>query len=284
MFTFTHEAGEQQAGWSAEELTDYRYIGTTPNNYVTFNDELWRMIGVFTVEDENGKKEKRIKLIRNETIGEYSFDNEQFSRSNNWSTSPLQKVLNSGVYYNRENGSCPYGEDGNTVICDFNNNGLTVESKNMIANTKWYLGGYVGGYSHDENEIASQAYEYERGTTVYSGRPTSWIGKVGLMYPSDYGYAASGSECLNTALSLYDYHSNCKNTDWLSNSSLNQWSITPVSNSSELVFMVLSTGKIDSSDHLINNYMDVRPSVYLKSSVSILSGDGSRENPYTLAM
>jgi len=89
MFTFSHEAGAQQAGWSAEELTDYRYIGTDPNNYVTFNDEVWRMIGVFTVEDDTGKKEQRIKLIREESIGIYSFDNRGSHGSNDWSTSVL---------------------------------------------------------------------------------------------------------------------------------------------------------------------------------------------------
>ncbi len=49
MYTFEHEATVQTPA-----LTDYRYIGSDPNNYVEFNDELWRIIGVFSVEDENG--------------------------------------------------------------------------------------------------------------------------------------------------------------------------------------------------------------------------------------
>ena len=63
MYTFSHPATEQ-----TEALTDYRYIGNTPNNYVTFNNELWRIIGVFTVEDENGNKEERLKIVRNEKL------------------------------------------------------------------------------------------------------------------------------------------------------------------------------------------------------------------------
>ena len=64
MWTFTHEATEQTTA-----LTDYRYIGANPNNYVKFNDELWRIIGVFDTDDGTGKVEKRLKIIRNESIG-----------------------------------------------------------------------------------------------------------------------------------------------------------------------------------------------------------------------
>ena len=64
MWTFTHEATEQTTA-----LTDYRYIGADPNNYVKFNDELWRIIGVFDTDDGTGKVEKRLKIIRNESIG-----------------------------------------------------------------------------------------------------------------------------------------------------------------------------------------------------------------------
>ena len=70
MWTFTHEATEQTTA-----LTDYRYIGADPNNYIKFNDELWRIIGVFDTDDGTGKVEKRLKIIRNESIGSYSWDN-----------------------------------------------------------------------------------------------------------------------------------------------------------------------------------------------------------------
>src|SRR5699024_10361697 len=70
MWTFTHPETEQ-----TEALTDYRYIGADPNNYVEFNNEIWRIIGVFTVDDGTGKMEERLKIIRNESIGNYSWDN-----------------------------------------------------------------------------------------------------------------------------------------------------------------------------------------------------------------
>ena len=70
MWTFSHKATEQLAA-----TTDYRYIGANPNNYVKFNDELWRIIGVFDTDDGTGKVEKRMKIIRNESIGDYAWDN-----------------------------------------------------------------------------------------------------------------------------------------------------------------------------------------------------------------
>jgi len=279
MFTFTHTAGVQQSGWSAEELKDYRYIGPSPNNYVTFNGETWRMIGVFTVEDERGRKEKRIKLIREESVGSYSFDNKPAGEgssdieygSSYWHDSRLKDILNSGVYYNRESGNCPYGQNNATTTCDFSSNGLTLDAKSMIASTKWYLGASVYDIT------ASAYYENERSHVVgKGGRETSWIGEVGLIYPSDYGYASSESSCLGT--NLNSYHSNCTRTNWLYNSN-HQWTITPYSGRSDYMFYINLSG--DLLENIASGLSpDVRPSVYLKSSVLIFGGDGSRENPY----
>ena len=115
-----------------------RYIGSNPNNYVWFNDELWRIIGVMNnIDDGTGTKETRLKIIRNEPIGEFSWDNKATGvgtstieyGSNNWSDSALQIVLNSGAYWNRTSGECPYGEKGATISCDFSEIGLTVSEK-----------------------------------------------------------------------------------------------------------------------------------------------------------
>ena len=63
---------------------DYRYYGANPNNYVTFNDESWRIIGAFNnVDDGTGKKETRLKIIRDESIGKYSWDSSA-STVNSW--------------------------------------------------------------------------------------------------------------------------------------------------------------------------------------------------------
>ena len=255
MWTFSHPETEQ-----TEALTDYRYIGADPNNYVTFNNETWRIIGVFTVDDGTGKKEERLKIIRNESIGNMAWDS---NRTNDWPNATLNANLNSGDYWT---------------------NILSDNAKSMIGDTLWYLGG-----SSTYNDVtASMFYERERGTTVYSGRDTSWVGKVGLMYPSDYGYATSGGSttdrnaCLNKELYNWDSSdfSDCKNNDWLYESSYHQWTITPRASNSYYVFRVGFAGYL--RYYSANKAIGVRPVVFLKSSIKIVDGDGSSSNPYIL--
>ena len=123
-------------------------------------------------------------------------------------------------------------------------------------------------------------YTAERGTTVYTGRPTTWTGKIGLMYPSDYGYATSGgttkdrAACL--AKELYNWgssdFSDCKGNDYLYNSSLYQWTLAPLSAVADLVFYVSRDGYVSST---IAYYADaVRPALLGSSFVLCLYGYG----------
>ena len=258
----THPETEQLGA-----VTDYRYTGANPNNYVSFNNELWRIIGVFPTDDGTGKIENMIKIIRNESIGDIAWDDDG---TNDWSTASLQQLLNSGDYYNR--------------MGSYTSTGLTEEAKSMIGEAKWYL----GGSSSYKDVTTGMFYERERGTDVYSGRPTSFIGKIGLMYPSDYGYATSGGsttsreECLAKELYNWDSssYSDCKNNDWLFNGSF-QWPITPHSGYSNYVFRVRSSGSV--SYHYANRTYAARPVLYLDSMVEITGGTGTSSDPYTLA-
>ena len=270
-----------------------RYIGANPSNYVWFNDELWRIIGVFNnIDNGSGTKETRLKIIRNEPIGKYSWDNKASGTgsstssygSNDWRDSALQQVLNSGAYYNRTSGECPYGQNGATTSCDFSSIGLTETAKAMISNAKWNLGG-----SSTYNDVtASMFYERERGTTVYTGRPTEWTGQIGLMYPSDYGYATSGgsttdrASCLAKELYSWDSVSDCYNNDWLYDSSNHQWTLTPSSSSSNTVFSVATYGYVSliSANGTSNA---VSPALYLSSNVKISGGTGTSSDPYQLS-
>ena len=301
MWTFSHPATEQ-----TEALTDYRYIGKDPNNYVTFNDETWRIIGVFTVDDGMGNKEERLKIIRDESIGSYSWDSktsntgaENSYGKNNWSDAHLNYLLNPGhesestggsLYWNSSNGNC-YTDSGEKA-CDFTESGLSQEARNMIGNTLWYLGG-TATYNSASNGLASHFYSYERGTTVYTSsdalpRDTSWVGKVGLIYPSDYGYATSGgtttdrNACLNKELSGWNNssYSDCKNNDWLHESTYSQWSMTPASSGPHHVLQMYSSGYFGYS-YAVDSKA-IRPVVFLKSSIKIIDGDGSVSNPYIL--
>ena len=295
MWTFTHEATEQTTA-----LTDYRYIGADPNNYVKFNDELWRIIGVFDTDDGTGKVEKRLKIIRNESIGNYSWDNKDTTTGaetaygkNEWTDARLNYLLNPGhesetnggsLYWNRKSGTCYKGQNNYTTSCDFTSTGLTDTAKSMIGDAKWYLGG-----SSTYNDVTPPMfYTRERGTTVYSGHSTSWIGKVGLMYPSDYGYATSGGSSTNRnsclAKELYNWdssgYSDCKNNDWMYNSNIWQWTMSPRADYSNFVFYVLTTGFVGRA--YANRAYAGRPVVYLKSTIKVISGSGTTSSPYKI--
>ena len=295
MWTFSHEATEQTTA-----LTDYRYIGADPNNYIKFNDELWRIIGVFDTDDGTGKVEKRLKIIRNESIGSYSWDNKDTTTGaennygkNEWAEARLNYLLNPGhesetnggsLYWNRKSGTCYKGQNNSTTSCDFTSTGLTDTAKSMIGDAKWYLGG-----SSTYNDVTPPMfYTRERGTTVYSGHSTSWIGKVGLMYPSDYGYATSGGSSTNRnsclAKELYNWdssgYSDCKNNDWMYNGSIWQWTMSPRAGYSNCVFSVVNPGYVyDASAY---GTFAGRPVVYLKSTIKVISGSGTTSSPYIL--
>ena len=271
---------EENQGMLAYDGTvdnNLRYIGANPNNYVYFNCdnynnpssstcELWRIIGVFNENSHGISGEKLVKLIRSNSLGDIVWDSDS---TNNWSTASLQTTLN-GDYLN---GSGSYASSG--IKND--------TTRNMIANVTWKL----GGSSTYDDVTPSMFYERERGTTVYNGNPITWQGKIALMYPSDYGYATSGGATTNReaclAKELYNWNSSsyrdCKNNDWIFNNDY-QWTLTPYSSHSSLVFNVNTTGYVHRN--IAINSGGVRPSVYLTSNVGISGGDGTMNNPYIL--
>ena len=259
-----------------------RYIGANPNNYVYFNCsdysnqsdstcEKWRIIGVFkNMTKEDGSKEDLVKIIRDDSLGEIAWDS---NNVNDWSTASLQKILN-GEYYN-----------GTYATGAFKND----STRNAIESVVWNLGG-TATYNSSSIGLASHWYGYERGTTVYSGRPTTWTGKIALMYPSDYGYATAGGTTTNRASclakELYNWDgsgvSDCKNNDYLFKSAYTQWTLAPYSSYSSYAFFVGAGGLVNGR-HDVNLSHGVRPAAYLKSSISLSSvGDGFSTSPYQL--
>ncbi len=259
MWIFTHEATEQLA-----ITTDYRYIGANPNNYVKFSNELWRIIGVFDVDDGTGKIEKRMKIIRNESIENSLWDSGGYA-SNEWSEASLKATLNTGIYYTT---------------------GLNDMAKSMIGYAKWYL----GGTSSYDSSLVSYWYKYERGTSVYGAHSKHWLGKIGLMYPSDYGYATSGGSSKNRAscmvMELYHWddssYSDCKNNDWLYISDT-QWTMSPRADTSYHVFRVNTSGNVGDYRTSFNPFA-ARPVVHLKSTIKITGGTGSSTDPFILSV
>ncbi len=318
-----------------------RYIGKDPNNYVDFNGELWRIIGVMNnIDDGTGKKESRIKLIRDETLGEFKWDNKQKGvgssvdekGSNDWYDSQLMMMLNPkevieenwqnqeskknykintddtvtdteghvifkkvGSYYNRTNGFKPAQATTTNFTeeeIDFSKIGLKDESKKYIDKVKWQLGS-MNWNSHIQ-ATNDEWYDAERGTNVLDNRPATWVGYVGLMYPSDYGYATSGGEktdrktCLENPIYMWglsnsyniDENPDCRNNDWLYKNEQYKWCITPMINDYYDAMDVYGDGHMSSTSSRFVAY--VYPVVYLKSSIKIIDGTGSKEDSFQL--
>ena len=143
----------------------------------------------------------------------------------------------------------------------------------MIGDALWNLGGDSGSLIY-----ADDFYTLERGTTVWSGRSTTWTGKIALMYPSDYLYASNLATCSSDG--TYWDTSGCADTSWLFSGTY-QWTLTPDASASSSVFIVDNTGCVS----IINNVFNAnasRPVLFLKSNVQITGGDGSQSNPFTL--
>ena len=281
-----------------------RYYGASPNNYIYFNCsdysnqtsstcETWRIIGVF-----DGK----VKLIRNERIGGYSWDTSASSINsgngvNEWSESDLMKLLNSGydsesvggsLYWNAKSGTCYNGKNNATTSCDFTSTGLkNATTRDLIADTTYYLGGY-----DDDNLtiFSNNAYTYERGTKVYNERQITWQGKIALAYSSDYGYAVDFSKCQKQLTNYYD--ATCTANNWMNNVvTINKedigWFLNSDARYADRGYpVVVGTEVFGSSFISISTYLsaNVMPVLHLDSSVNTKLGTGESSSPYQLSV
>ena len=269
-------AGTTQGTGQVVTENGYRYEGKNPNNYIWFNNEHWRIIGVFDSASHGVSGKNLVKIIRAETLDGLAWHK---SNTNDWTASSLKSLLN-GAYYNAQDGTSSgycYGYSTTSIAnCDYTKRGIQAGYRGMIANVTWYLGGYSSA-----SATAEAFYGYERGTTVYSGRPTSTIGYIGLMYPSDYGYSVLSSSCARTT-NLGSYNTaTCAGQSWLYGKG-NEWTLTPVS-SIATVFYLSDDGRLYYAQNAYGGY-NSRPVLYLDSSVFLYDGDGSLENPYIIGM
>ncbi len=256
-----------------------RFVGATPDNYVKFNNETWRIIGVMdNIEDESGSIGSHIKIIR-DSIGDYSFDS---SGTNEWSKADIEVVLNDNFYNKKAGGTC-YGYSGAKTCPKWEIIGLNDEARSMVSKVKWNTG------TAPTASITTPQYMYEMEKT------TNWPDYVGLIYTSDYGYATSGQneekrlECLTTNMRLWGsspYNENCAQNSWLYGD-YTKFTMTPYPRSSNVVFCVFAIGYI-SNDIGVVNELSIRPVVYLNSNVKIEEDTsenyGSKDNPYRLSV
>lgn len=254
--------------------SDYgvRYKGNNPNNYIWYNKELYRIIGktpvCTAVNTDNTCKTWNnnglVKIIRNDSIGGLSY-NANTTSSSTWVGSTIQKNLNEcflGQINSRNNTTCAtycysyYDSSWKPVAkCDYTQNGIATSGDyyNMI-----YDGVYWNiGVSGSTSTTGKTQYDKEKTSQ------TSYTLKVGLMYASDYGYAMNSG-----------YKNN-----WLFTKGY-EWTMTAYS-SSYPVHVNYRGGLNYNSASL--GYA-VRPVLYLKSNVYVISGDGSEGNPYKIML
>ena len=278
-----------------------RYYGASPKNYVYFNCEtypstnceLWRIIGVF-----DGK----IKLIRNGSIGSYSWDT-SVARINSgfgiaeWSQADIMKVLNpnydsdsvgGSLYYNSKSGNCYNGQNNATISCDFTSTGIKNEiTKKMIANFTWNF----GMYSYSSDLYSNQIYVKERGTNVFANpsdgitRTSTWNGKIALPHPSDYGYATDFLKCTDNIFDVDEIDKtfyNCGANDWMLRvgGTTTYWLLVPDNYHESSVNLAYVSGYLIDATKASYAYCII-PTLYLEDQI-LHSGDGSQSNPYQL--
>ncbi len=256
---------------------EYRYTGKFPNNYVWYNDELWRIIGVFDSNSHGQSGENLVKIIRDDTLPLIAWDS---GNDNSWKDSDsasLSTMLNT-YYYNGTNGSSDVGcyiSGSGKTDCDYTLTGLDAEARNMVQSVTWYLGAYS-----TSAVSATAMYGYERSSTVSSGSSATTTANIGLMYASDYGYAAEYS-CWNANTNLSSYNTaSCGGTNWLLKNQY-EWTITARSDSATDVFYVAYRGNVDNSGYAYYGYAP-RPSLYLNSSVERVAGTGAKADPFII--
>ena len=161
----------------------------------------------------------------------------------------------------------------------------------MIGDAIWNIGGHP-----TNSAMILEFYTSERGTVVHNNNPITWTGKIGLMYPSDYGYATSGGSktdrntCLNE--NIYNWFGSdlidCSNNNWLYKDNTDQWTLTHQTTFNRVLFIDDNRRVFDATPDMISEDMvfglSASPVIYLSSSVKISGGTGSSSDPFTLSL
>ena len=261
-----------------------RYYGANPNNYVSFNNELWRIIGVFG---------NNVKLVRKDSLGELSWDSSASSVNsgygvNEWSQADLKNYLNT-MYYGGTSVTCYGGSKNSTTTCPTNT--IDETSKSLIDYHTWN----TGAIEWEKRTDTLAFYNDERGSVngkiCSSGnncndtvtRTTEWPGYIGLPYATDYAYASGESICETNMVKKDSSNAYiCKNNNWMFKPNTWYWTLSPYASTSRAsrVCYVYSDGFV--YDDGAASGGAVFPTIYLKSNILIESGKGTSSDPYIL--
>ena len=264
----------------------YRYAGANPNNYVCFGstetscptDNLYRIIGVF------GDKVKLIKYdYANSNLlgenGEYSRDT--YSKSK-FSTYKGELTTINRYYWNLSTQTNTWSESSlNKVNLNKNFiNNIRSEWASKIETTTWKVGGNT--WANIGTSVPATAYQNEivnPVTTNTTDSKTEYKAKVGLMYVSDYGFAAAPSAWTLVGWdsdSTKDYRT-ATSINWMY-MGLDEWLISRNADGSGSAFLVDNYGRVSYGSVSGDNY-GVRPSFSLLPSITYKSGSGTQSDP-----
>ena len=264
--------------------SSYRYSGANPNNYVCFGsnestcptDNLYRIIGVFG---------NQVKLIKYDygTTDELGTDGDYSKTYKEWGMNSTYKGTYGdgeriGVYYwNNTTQTNTWSEsllNKTNLNTNFINN-IGEEWANKIATTTWKVGGNT--YSNIYSKTPSVVYQNEivnPVTTNTTDNAIEYTAKIGLMYVSDYGFAAEPSAW---TLTMGSYNNTtATSTNWMY-MGLYEWTISRTSDTSDNAFGVFGDGRVNRN--YVSNNRAVRPSFSLESSITYVSGSGSASDP-----
>ena len=177
------------------------------------------------------------------------------SVSNTWSTSGLNTYLNG------------------TYLTSLGN------LSDKIAIATWKVGGNI--HENIVKVTPSVAFQNE---IIGTAESATFNAKIGLMYVTDYYYAASPS-----AWTLVGYNESDATKDYRAATSVNwlylrnhEWTITRVSDNSQTVFLVGAEGNTFSY-LAFDLECEVRPTFSLEPSVTYVSGSGTMDNPIRIS-
>ena len=230
------------------KMERYVYKGANPNNYVKFNNELWRIVA----KEADGT----YKIVRNEILEARAYDKfytdtGSETGDSNWARPATLNIYLNGTYYN----------------------GLTSTAQSQIVSHNWGNGGI-------------QASNYNLAVQITDENSRVWNGKVALLTVSEYLRANTNARC-NTFGGNDDNYQKCHKTNWLVIEDTHisyRWHTLSAHYDPKIyydIYSISSDGSISGGRYVYTNY-GVRPSVYLKSSIKITGGTGTESDPYTI--
>ena len=214
--------GTLNDGTNVTNISEYRYSGKNPDNYIKFNNELWRIIGI----DKYGF----IKIVKDESL-----DPSEFGIDNYYENSTVESVL--------------YEYLGNSINYEMSEMLHRYGMHEMISVN------LNDTYNLIEYDFVNQAF-------------------AGLLTAKDYLYSTEPKYYTSPLSDI-----NVGNNTWLSGSYL---TMTSIKNTTTNVLAI--NNNVPTSVLSTDENYPLKPCIFLNFNVSIVSGNGTIDKPYEIAI